>query len=139
MGLNISVIILGGIIVSVALFLFIREQRSTVDEFPDTLPFQGANQQELLHLRREVKELKDGLAEVTALLQDLTREPGAEAAAAVTTTADEPFDQLLNYNRFAKKNQRIIEMYQSGKSPEDIARNLGKSIREVEMVIKLIK
>lgn len=137
MGLNISVIILGGIIVSVALFLFIREQRSTVDEFPDTLPFQGANQQELHHLRREVKELKDGLAEATALLQDLTREPGAEAA--VTAAADEPFDQLLNYNRFAKKNQRIIEMYQSGKSPEDIARNLGKSIREVEMVIKLIK
>lgn len=49
------------------------------------------------------------------------------------------FNNLLNYNMFTKKNSDIIELYKSGISVEEIAKKLNKSIREVEMVIKLVK
>lgn len=49
------------------------------------------------------------------------------------------FKYLLNYNQFVNKNKDIIDLNKQNKSPEEIARLLNKSIREVEMVINLIR
>ncbi|GAB6088208.1 DUF6115 domain-containing protein [Alkaliphilus crotonatoxidans] len=135
MGLNITIIILGGIIVLIALALFIKEQRATSEELPNSFLFQGPGQQDLIQLKNEVKALKSELGAATELLRTMAQEPKPMEV----TEEEAPFDQLLNYNRFTKKNERIIQLYQSGETPESIARKLEKSLREVEMVIKLIK
>ncbi len=49
------------------------------------------------------------------------------------------FKPVLNYNMFKEKNRDIIHLYNKGMSQEDIAKSLNKSVREIEMVIKLIK
>ncbi len=135
MGLNITIIILGGIIVLIALALFIKEQRATSEELPNSFLFQGPGQQDLIQLKNEVKALKSELGAATELLRTMAQEPKPMEV----IEEEAPFDQLLNYNRFTKKNERIIQLYQSGETPESIARKLEKSLREVEMVIKLIK
>ncbi len=49
------------------------------------------------------------------------------------------FDNVLNYNQFLRKNKAIVDLYKHNKTPEEIAQTLNKSIREVEMIIRLIK
>lgn len=49
------------------------------------------------------------------------------------------FKQVLNYKFFKEKNSSIIDLYEEGKAKEEIAKILNKSIREIEMVINLIK
>lgn len=55
-----------------------------------------------------------------------------------TNIGDNNFKQVLNYNFFKDRNSTIIDMYGQGKSKEEIARTLNKSIREIEMVINII-
>lgn len=54
-------------------------------------------------------------------------------------TSDNNFKQVLNYNFFKEKNGAVIDLYMQGKPKEEIAKVLNKSIREVEMVINLVK
>ena len=54
-------------------------------------------------------------------------------------TDDNNFKQILNYNLFKEKNSAIIDLYKQGKPKEEIARILNKSIREIEMVISIVK
>lgn len=54
-------------------------------------------------------------------------------------TSDNDFKQVLNYNFFKEKNGAVIDLYIQGKPKEEIAKTLNKSIREVEMVINLVK
>lgn len=49
------------------------------------------------------------------------------------------FKHILNYNQFVNKNKSIIDLFNQNKSSEEIAKLLDKSVREIEMVIKLIK
>lgn len=49
------------------------------------------------------------------------------------------FRQILNYNFFKEKNGAVIDLYRQGKSEGEIAKVLNKSIREVEMVVNLVK
>ncbi|MBU5677444.1 hypothetical protein KQI88_13560 [Alkaliphilus sp. MSJ-5] len=49
------------------------------------------------------------------------------------------FKPVLNYNLFKEKNSTIIDLYEKGISKEEIAKVLNKSIREIDMVIKLVK
>lgn len=49
------------------------------------------------------------------------------------------FKPILNYNLFKERNNIIIDLYKAGKTKEEIAKVLNKSIREIEMVIKLIE
>lgn len=49
------------------------------------------------------------------------------------------FKPVLNYNLFKEKNSTIIDLYEKGISKEEIAKVLNKSIREIDMVIKLAK
>ncbi|KAB3531355.1 DUF6115 domain-containing protein [Alkaliphilus serpentinus] len=65
-----------------------------------------------------------------------------EAALAVKKQNDEEatsFNQKFNYNLFTQRNHDIIELHQQGLRAEEIAKKLNKSIREIEMVIKLTK
>ncbi len=54
-------------------------------------------------------------------------------------TSDNDFKQVLNYNFFKEKNGAVIDLYIQGKPKEEIAKTLNKSIREIEMVINLVK
>ncbi|QUH20809.1 hypothetical protein [Alkaliphilus sp. B6464] len=49
------------------------------------------------------------------------------------------FKPVLNYNLFKEKNSTIIDLHEKGISKEEIAKVLNKSIREIDMVIKLVK
>lgn len=133
MGLNMGMIILGTGLVVVALFLFIKEQRN-MQEPQD--PW-NVEQSELYALRGEVADLKQQLAQMEEMITEL--QTSAPAPLPEEEGSAEGFEQLLNYTRFSQKNQQIIKLYQLGRTPEEIARDLGKSIREVEMVIKLIR
>lgn len=53
--------------------------------------------------------------------------------------SDKNFKQLLNYNFFREKNSHVINLYEQGKAKEEIAKALNKSIREVEMIINLVR
>lgn len=141
MGLNIIIILLGCVIILLALYLMFKERSEGEDELSSQLffhekPLQAETKEEVVKLRNEVMELKLEIEGLSELLQ------AAGQQAVVVEEAPETeyrFDQMLNYNRFTQKNQTIIDLYQSGKTTEDIARKLKKSVREVEMVIKLIK
>lgn len=52
---------------------------------------------------------------------------------------DNNFKQALNYNVFKERNNDIIDLHRQGKSKEEIAKTLNKSIREIEMIINLLK
>ncbi|ABW19055.1 hypothetical protein [Alkaliphilus oremlandii] len=49
------------------------------------------------------------------------------------------FKNILNYKIFKDKNKDILDLYDKGFPKESIAKNLNRSIREVEMVINLIR
>lgn len=53
--------------------------------------------------------------------------------------ANKNFKNILNYNFFEDRNRDIIKLYKAGRPKEDIAKSLNKSIREVEMIINLVK
>lgn len=49
------------------------------------------------------------------------------------------FKPMLNYNMFKERNKTIIDLYSKGNSKEEIAKIMNKSVREVEMIVKLAK
>lgn len=49
------------------------------------------------------------------------------------------FKHMLNYNLFKERNKTIIDLYNKGNSKEQIAKVMNKSVREVEMIVKLAK
>lgn len=57
----------------------------------------------------------------------------------INNLSDSNFKHVLNYKFFKEKNNDIINLYEQGRAIEEIAKVLNKSIREVEMVINLIK
>jgi len=81
-------------------------------------------QEELIQLKKEHKQLSHRM-ENYVKSKETEKEP--------------PFEQVLNYNLFAQKNEEVLTRFDGGMDPKEIARELGKSLREVEMVIKLAK
>lgn len=49
------------------------------------------------------------------------------------------FKPMLNYSLFKQKNKDIVDLYKRGNNKEEIAKTLNKSVREVEMILKLVK
>ncbi|NBG87596.1 DUF6115 domain-containing protein [Isachenkonia alkalipeptolytica] len=81
-------------------------------------------QEEMIQLKKEQKQLHHRIDSYRK-----RQEPGKE----------QPFDQVLNQSLFQQKNEDVLQRYEEGMEPGEIARSLGKSLREVEMVIKLGK
>jgi len=83
-------------------------------------------EQEVLELKQEINILSKENKENKILLNENNRK-------------DRSFKPILNYNLFKEKNSVIIDLYKKGKSKEEMAKILNKSIREIEMVISLIE
>jgi len=83
-------------------------------------------EQEVLELQQEINILSKENKENNILLNENNRK-------------DRSFKPILNYNLFKEKNSVIIDLYKKGKSKEEMAKILNKSIREIEMVISLIE
>ncbi|NLM03657.1 MAG: hypothetical protein GX214_01380 [Clostridiales bacterium] len=92
---------------------------------------------EIYEINMELNNLKDNIRVDNDLIISILEKNYEEKANAVSEI--ENFASTLNYNKFLKKNHDIIELYQANKNPEYIAKKLNKSIREVEMVLKLVK
>lgn len=84
-------------------------------------------------LEEEVSKLKD---ENTALKEEYSKKSVLFDESPISS---DKFKPILNYNLFKEKNSKIIDLYEKGKTKEEIAKILNKSIREVEMVISLVK
>jgi len=87
-------------------------------------------EQEVLELKQEVLELKQEINILSKENNILLNENNPK---------DRSFKPILNYNLFKEKNSVIIDLYKKGKSKEEMAKILNKSIREIEMVISLIE
>jgi len=85
---------------------------------------------DIIKLRQDLKQL------MTIYTQ---AKEAAVAAVKVNETESGGFNQSLNYSMFLQRNNDIIQLYNEDTKIEDIAKKLNKSIREIEMVIKLIK
>lgn len=84
-------------------------------------------QEELIQLKKEQKQMNHRMASYFKKRETEEKEK------------DEPFDQVLNYSLFAQKNEEVLARFEKGMDPREIARELDKSVREVDMVIKLAK
>lgn|GEM_PF-3662986 len=85
-------------------------------------------QEELIQLKKEQKQMNHRM-ENYVRSQEFEKE----------TEKEQPFEQVLNYSLFAQKNDEVLQRYEAGMSPKEIAKELDKSLREVDMVIKLAK
>ncbi len=84
-------------------------------------------QEELIQLKKEQKQMNHRMASYFKKTETEEKEK------------EEPFDQVLNYSLFAQKNEEVLARFEKGMDPREIARELDKSVREVDMVIKLAK
>ncbi|MBM7613688.1 helix-turn-helix transcriptional regulator [Alkaliphilus hydrothermalis] len=149
---NIIIIIIGGFIIVSALIILLKAGNKEEDFNPEVLMgLRGGkvnNPQETLNhlaimegiegLKMEVAQMKIEIERIGELLEIHNHQ---EIAVSTSPNLNnwENFDQSLNYNMFVQKNNDILKLHREGKSLEEIARRLNKSVREVEMVIKLIK
>ncbi len=85
----------------------------------------------------EINKMKEKLFLLTKQI-DINEDPIINGGKK-TLNNGENFKHIINYKQFVDKNQDIMDLIKREKSPEEIARLLDKSVREVEMVIKLIK
>lgn len=87
-------------------------------------------QEELIQLKKEQKQLNHRMENYIKTNENQREQKVKE---------EQPFEQVLNYSLFAQKNQEVLQRFEEGMSPKEIAKVLDKSLREVEMVIKLAK
>lgn len=91
-------------------------------------------------LNIEINTLKENIKTDNQLMVNILRQENFNLMKENNTEIpSDDFGYLLNYNKFMQKNKDIIALLKKNKTPEDIAKELNKSIREVEMVLKLAK
>ncbi|KAB3535853.1 hypothetical protein F8154_04880 [Alkaliphilus pronyensis] len=153
MDYNTIIIIAGSIIILIALLIVMRSNNQEPDNHYNSsiIHLQNIKDQELelqqvvIHelegLKGDMGIIKEDISTLFSLYNDLNRNSLSKGASNNDTGQKEvePFNQKLNYNIFTQKNTDIIRLHQEGNSPDEIARKLNKSIREIEMVIKLVK
>ncbi|AKL95451.1 hypothetical protein CACET_c20030 [Clostridium aceticum] len=152
MNYNTIIIITGIIVIIVALCILLRQKNNTYSK--EVLPSlslserdlkklkvlleegQGKLREEIHVLTNEVSTLKKYIASMSECREKSEKshsEPFQE------DPQQEGFNHSLNYNKFVEKNKDIIDVYKENNNLEETAKILNKSIREVEMVIKLVK
>lgn len=91
-------------------------------------------------LNIEINTLKENIKTDNQLMVNILRQENFNLMKENNTEIpSDDFGYLLNYNKFLQKNKDIIALLKKNRTPEDIAKELNKSIREVEMVLKLAK
>ncbi|SDK46385.1 hypothetical protein [Natronincola ferrireducens] len=154
MDYNSIIILIGSIIIIVALYFLLRNKKEDFyGEYITTSPLnenhikdferliREGNQKtidEINRLKLEIRELKKHVKTMENLIEEHKKDDSLQNEN-FNNMEEENFNYLLNYNKFIHKNKDVIELFKNNKTPEEIARILNKSIREVEMVTKLVK
>ncbi|MCC5909826.1 MAG: hypothetical protein JJT76_05255 [Clostridiaceae bacterium] len=138
-----------GIIVTIIAAYFLKRNSENSEELYQDMPMSldsnlkkviEKSQNKILgdidHMNEEMQEIKHQLKEIRQLIRLNSQ---GDNAIQTDTPEDKNFSHLLNYNKFLAKNKKIIDMFHQNKTAEEIACQLNKSVREVEMVTKLIK
>ncbi len=150
MDFNIAIILIGCVIIIVTLVLLLKEDNKVDDDLTSQIMMginsynkdhqQNDNYSDILDtiemLSNEISDIREDIQKLT---NSITSKDDHEEVGVSNNENWENFSQSLNYNMFIKKNDDIINLFNNGKSPDEIAKALNKSVREVEMVIKLIK
>lgn len=149
MDYNTIIIIIGGIIVLAALITIIKSSSRDQSEATYNTAIMGLQKiqdHETLDQERIMHEISDMRSDILQVKNDIlnlfelyNKNNKTNALGNIVVDEEEPFNQMLNYNMFIQRNNNIIQLYQEGDTPDVIARKLNKSVREVEMVIKLVK
>lgn len=91
-------------------------------------------------LLERIKQLEYEVMELKSTSRNVTKENFNDETLSEEKDIDEnEFKTILNYKILKDKNKDILDLYDKGFSKESIAKNLNRSIREVEMVINLIR
>ncbi|QUH26308.1 hypothetical protein [Serpentinicella alkaliphila] len=116
---------------------------TNMNQFTNNVSSNNKNSNDIEQLKREVisiqKELSTVLEILNTNLMNTVIEPVEDLKPDTKNSKIGSFSNILNYSKFLSNNKDIIDRYKNNKSIEEIAKELNKSIREVEMVIKLIK
>ncbi|AOY77291.1 hypothetical protein [Clostridium formicaceticum] len=152
MDYNIIIVITGMFTIFIALYILLRQKDHSFSQ--NHLSSLNPNEKDLkklealigeghLKLSHEIHKLTSEVALLREYITNLpdVKEKSIENCTVSTYEANdhEHFNHILNYNKFLQKNKDIIELYKETNNLEEIARKLNKSIREVEMVVKLVK
>lgn len=142
MNYNSYIIIIGCIVILVAVLLIIKENRfQRNDSDKNTTQENYAIRVEVAKINNEVKQLSENIGLV---LKSINLEGNDKKYKTRKTDLEfeedvDSFNSTLKYQMFEKKNEEVISLYKSNVTTEDIAKQLKKSYREVEMIIKLLK
>lgn len=99
---------------------------------------EALNAKKIYRMARELEEIQEELIQLKKEQKQMNHRMASYFKKA-ETEKKEPFDQVLNYSLFAQKNEEVLARFEKGMDPKEIARELDKSVREVDMVIKLAK
>lgn len=84
------------------------------------------------HLEGEFVELRD-------IVESMNLQKVTESVEKKIVNDDDHFDKAMQYHQFLQKNYDVLELLKEGLSIDQTAKRLNKSIREVEMVYRLLK
>lgn len=145
------IIILAGVIIAIISFgiIFLSNKNNIDESYQINSPNMTCSNEEMMrYLHKlfeeenyktisEIKRFEGELSTLTESIDQIKKFilDGNKAS----EETNQNFDNVLNYNQFLRKNKAIVDLYKHNKTPEEIAQTLNKSIREVEMIIRLIK
>lgn len=149
--INHIVVLLGISVVIISFYLIFKKKEN--DSIEEYILASGNSNQEEINLSRdllmkgndkiaiEIEQLRKEVTDLTHVIQEvhLLLEEQKNDENQTVESNSENFNHLLNYNQFLNKNKPIIDLSKQNKTSEEIAKILNKSVREIEMVIKLIK
>ncbi|ABR48843.1 hypothetical protein Amet_2691 [Alkaliphilus metalliredigens QYMF] len=145
---NLLIFAIGCLIIVISVFILIKNQQlDYTNEIEEsdylqeqlrriTMTTENDLQNQINEIKEEVHLIREDIQLVYSLTQSVkpTTDRDSEAK-----DQEESFSQLLNYKIFAEKNGDIINLLKLGEHPQAIAKKQNKSVREVEMIMKLIK
>ncbi|MGV8146376.1 MAG: hypothetical protein ACLKAK_01840 [Alkaliphilus sp.] len=140
---NSYIIIIGCIIVIGSVILIIKENR-----FYNKQNTNNHSKQNNYNVRKEIATINNEIGQlaenVELILKSInllkTKQDHIEGIEnEILEEKNSSFNNTLKYQMFEKKNEKVIYLYKSGITVEEIAEKLNKSYREVEMIVKLLK
>ncbi|SES68090.1 hypothetical protein SAMN05660297_00221 [Natronincola peptidivorans] len=152
--INIIFILFGSIVVIISLYILLQNRDNSINnEYASSFSNEDSIKKleglvknenykamkEISKINDEISQLKDMLKHTEDLIDLKVKDNEDFNDENHSDNHNDNFKHLLNYNKFLKKNNDIINLFKQNKNLEEIARELNKSIREVEMVVKLVK
>ncbi|MDR5658238.1 hypothetical protein RH915_01915 [Serpentinicella sp. ANB-PHB4] len=148
MNFNIILLVLGIIVVTISLYITVKKEDNIHNQDIHSMYIEKEDKLnnklnfEIDSIREDILKMQHQFTDAITSLEKLV-EQNDNKYNPVNTSPEyiegKSFKNVLNYNKFIKKNKDIISMYNEGKKSNEIAACLSKSQREVEMVLRLIK